>query len=83
MHQNQVESLKSKLKDYNVDHLGNGPTIHMSSGQEIDTSIQQGLLRASELGDEKYLLDICKGTVNFSYLKFEDSIKSLFNLIKI
>ena len=30
--------------------------MHTSSGQETDTSILQGLLKVSELGDDKYLI---------------------------
>ena len=53
IHQKQIESLKLKLKDYKIDPFGNSPTIHISSGQEIDTSILQWLLKGSELDNEK------------------------------
>ena len=50
-HQKQFKSLKSKLKDYDIDQVGNS-----SSVKEIDTSIRQGLLKALEFGDKKLLI---------------------------
>ena len=47
----------------------------MSSGKEIDTSILEGLLKSSELRNEKYLIIAKEGL-------FKDSIKSLFDVIK-
>ena len=75
LHQKHVESLKSKLKDYNIDPFGNSPTIHMSSGEEIEKSIIDGLLNASEIGDEKYLSFVQERLV-------KGSTKSIFDPIK-
>ena len=55
MHQKHVENLESQLKDYNVDPLGDTSAICISTGQEIDFSVLQGLLQTSDLANEKYL----------------------------
>ena len=46
MHLKHIERLKGKLKEYNLDMFGKDPAIHMSSGQEIDMSKLQGLMKA-------------------------------------
>ena len=59
MHPKHVESLKWKLKDYNIGNIfGSSPAIHVSSGKEIDTSIVEELMKASELSEEKYLIKV-------------------------
>ena len=41
------ENLKLELKDYNIDSFRNHSKIHMSYGQETDTSIIQRLMKTS------------------------------------
>ena len=55
MHQKHDENLKSQLKDYNVGLFEDSWAIYITTGQEIDCSVVQGLLRALELVNEKYL----------------------------
>ena len=57
MHQKHVENLKSELKDYNVDPFEDSSAICISKGQEINFSVLQDLLQASELGNEKYIFE--------------------------
>ena len=73
MHQKHLERLKSQLKDYNLDHLEANSAIYLSTSQEIDFFVLQGLLQASELGNEKYL--------NFVKERLVEGEKSIFEPI--
>ena len=73
MHQKHAENLKSQLTDYNVDSFEDSSAICISTGQEIDFSVLQGLLQVSELGNEKYL--------NFVKERLVEGEKSIFEPI--
>ena len=55
MYRKHDESLKSQLKDYNIDPFEDSSAICINTGQEINFSVVEGLLQASELVNEKYL----------------------------
>ena len=55
MYRKHDESLKSQLKDYNIDPFEDSSAICINTSQEINFSVVEGLLQASELDNEKYL----------------------------
>ena len=69
LHINHVQSLKEKLKGYQIDPFANAPACHITTGYEIDHKIIEGLLSAPKLGDEKYKKFVeerlVKGTVDY------------------
>ena len=73
MHQNLVENLKSQLKYYNVDPFEDISAIFISTGLEINFSVPQDLLQASQLSNKKYL--------NFVKERLGEEGKSIFESI--
>ena len=55
MHQDHVEKLKSKLKDYGVDAFSTQKPKCFSTGEEIDNNVVQDMLASPTKGNELHL----------------------------
>ena len=54
LHFSHVQSLKAKLKAYGTDPFAAGQARNITTGEEIDHKVIEGLLNAPKLGDTLY-----------------------------
>ena len=49
-----MSKLKQKLEDYQIDPFGSGAARHITTGKELDHQVVTDMLRAPDIGSEKY-----------------------------
>ena len=49
-----MSKLKQKLEDYQIDPFGSGAVLHITNGKELDHQVVIDMLRAPDIGSEKY-----------------------------
>jgi hypothetical protein len=54
LHVRHVSKLKQKLEDYQIDPFGSGAARHITTGKELDHQVVTDMLRAPDIGSEKY-----------------------------
>jgi hypothetical protein len=54
LHVRHVSKLKQKLEDYQIDPFGSGAALHITNGKELDHQVVTDMLRAPDIGSEKY-----------------------------
>jgi hypothetical protein len=54
LHVRHVSKLKQKLEDYQIDPFGSGAARHITNGKELDHQVVTDMLRAPDIGSEKY-----------------------------
>ena len=49
-----MSKLKQKLEDYKIDPFGSGAARHITTGKELDHQVVTDMLRAPDIGSNKY-----------------------------